>query len=298
AALWSMVRDGELAVRAFIEALERLGESFREVGTYQMVMTQSSHAIARYAAPADRLPLRLLLASVLRRHVRDLEPGGDRQRIAARLVGLVARDDADVARDLAADLAPESRDDAAPGLVVDAEMQWLVLQARAATGQVQREELDAVLAEHRTAQTVVWHTVAVHARQDARVKEAAFTAALTGTDADGAALSNDLLSATAEGFSLGSRELTQPYDLRLFDELEQIWSSRSNGLASRTIVGLFPGHQDALPSESEAQDQHPVLAAAQSWLDEHVDAPAALRRVMIEETDGLRRSLRVQALQH
>ena len=76
-----------------------------------------------------------------------------------------------------------------------------------------------------------------------------------------------------------------------------MWASRSNGLASRAIGGLFPGRQDAVAGDAGAQESHPTLAAAQRWLDEHPDAPGALRRLVVEHTDALRRSLRVQAAQ-
>ena len=49
---------------------------------------------------------------------------------------------------------------------------------------------------------------------------------------------------------------------------------------------------------AEDQERHPTLAAAQRWIDGHPDAPGALRRLVVEHTDALRRSLRVQAAQH
>ena len=121
---------------------------------------------------------------------------------------------------------------------------------------------------------------------------------MAGRTADGVELSNDLLSATAAGFSAGPVELLAAHEDGFWPRLEQVWASRSNGLASRAIGGLFPGHQHAVPGGAEDQERHPTLAAAQRWIDGHPDAPGALRRLVVEHTDALRRSLRVQAAQH
>ena len=296
AALWSMVRDGDLSVRAFIQAVGRLGASLREPGVYQMVMTQAASAIGLYARVEDRAQLRTELAAVLAGHLEQLEPGGDRQRAAARVLAQLGRDDADVAR-LAARTLVTDAESRAPQLQVDREIRWLVLQARASTGLADADELDAELERDRTAQTVLWHTVAVNSLPAESVARAAWQAVMSGADASGTALSNDLLSATAEGFGTADRAVKDALLPEFWPQLEHVWASRSNGLASRTILGLFPVHQDALDGGEDAQQAHPALAAAQGWLDEHPDAPGALRRVMIEQTDALRRALRVQSRQ-
>ena len=103
------------------------------------------------------------------------------------------------------------------------------------------------------------------------------------------------LTALADGFTASRPDLTAAFSDRFWPELEGIWSSRSNGLASRTIHGLFPATQDAVPGGPAAQESHPVVQSAQSWLDDHPAAPRALRRIIVEELDDLRRALRAQA---
>ncbi|MCT2007253.1 aminopeptidase N [Micrococcus lylae] len=296
ASLWAMVRGGELSVAAFVDAVEALADTIAPVAVYTQVLTQAASAVSLYAAADERARLRTRLGSLLLRHVAGLEAGSDRQRAAARVLALLARKDAELAGQVEQALVQDA-ETAAPGLAVDTEIRWLVLQALAATGGIDRAGLDTALAEQRTAKTVVGHTLAVNALPEAQVKQAAWDAVISGVDAAGAPLSNDLLSATAEGFATDAGELTAGYGQTLFGELEQLWSSRSNGLASRAIHGLFPLHQDAVDGDEAAQEQHPVLAAAQAWIDGHPDAPGALRRLVIEETDALRRSLRVQSRQ-
>ena len=305
AALWSMTRDGELPAARFLEAVERLSAGIETVGVHTQVLAQAAAAVSQFAAASDRPGLRARLAETLAEQVRALEAGSDRQRTAARTWALVARADADLARPLAAALlggtgagaADGEAGEDAPGLAVDAEIRWLVLQALAATGQADEARLDAELAAGRTAQTVTWHRLATAARPEPAVKAAAWEAVMAGRTADGVELSNDLLSATAAGFAAGDVELLAEHEAGFWPRLEQVWASRSNGLASRAIGGLFPGHQDAVAGDAAAQESHPTLASAQRWLDEHPDAPGALRRLVVEHTDQLRRSLRVQAAQ-
>jgi aminopeptidase N len=178
---------------------------------------------------------------------------------------------------------------------VDAEVRWAALQALAALGRADQDRLDRALAAEVTAQTSVWHRAASAAVPDAPVRAEAWTAVMTGRTTGGRVLSNDHLSALASGFTASRPDLAAPFSHRYWPTLTEIWGSRSNGLASRTIQGLFPAAQDALPGGPDAQDGHPVVLAARAWLQDHPDAPRALRRIIIEQADDLARSLRVQA---
>ena len=63
-------------------------------------------------------------------------------------------------------------------------------------------------------------------------------------------------------------------------------------MASILVTGLFPRGDLA---GGASPDSHPAVVAARDWLAEHVDAPKALRRIVIEQADDLERALRVQA---
>ncbi|MCY1160054.1 MAG: pepN [Citricoccus sp.] len=329
AALWNMTRDGLLPAADFVGACCRLSGAIEDVGLYAQVLAQAETAIRCYAPAGVRAGLRAQFGASLRRALRGTDgvgAGSDRQRAAMRVFALLARgaDDAPGGQGAAGAAsvdgfvavleavldgwpasAPTStpgeagadRDRAAvvPGLDVDAEVRWAALQALAALGRADRERLDRALAAEVTAQTTVWHRTASAAVPQARVREEAWTAVITGRTADGRVLSNDHLSAVAAGFTASRPDLAAPFSPRYWPELTGIWAGRSNGLASRTIGGLFPAAQDALPGGPDAQDDHPVVAAARTWLAEHPDAPRALRRIVIERTDDLVRSLRAQA---
>ena len=63
-------------------------------------------------------------------------------------------------------------------------------------------------------------------------------------------------------------------------------------MATILARGLFPA--GAL-DPGERPEQHPVVRQARGWLAAHPAAPAALRRIVVEQLDDLERALRAQA---
>ncbi|MFC7402378.1 aminopeptidase N [Citricoccus sp. GCM10030269] len=305
ASLWTMTRQAQLPADQFVDAVCRLSGEIPDVGMYARVLDQAATAVVRYAPAGRRGELRSRLGLALREALQSVGPGSDRQRSAVRTSARLARGAADLGEgsDRADEFVPllealahegPVAESVAPGLEVDAEIRWAARLALAALGRTTQESLDAALAEDVTARNAVWHRTASAAFPDPAVREAAWNAVMTGQTADGQVLSNDHLSATAAGFTASRQDLADPFTERFWPELEHLWASRSNGLASRTIHGLFPSAQDALEEASE-QAQHPVVEATHTWLDNHPRAPRALRRIVIEETDDLLRSLRAQS---
>ncbi|WP_417219311.1 aminopeptidase N [Arthrobacter sp.] len=288
AALWSMVRDADLPAPVFLQAVRRHVDTITDVGVLTMILDQAASAVRLYCPPAVRDGEQGALAGAVHGFLLEAEPGSDAQvAFARRLAGLARHGGLD---DVVDGLLDGSS--AVPGLVVDEQLRWALLQAGAARGHLDATALDAEREAHPSAVASVGHALAMAARPEPAVKRAAFDAALTGTAANGTALSNDVLSASVDGFLVGSHELIDPYYDRYWPALEGIWAERSIGLATRTVQGLFPGAQDLGP---EGADSHPVLRTADGWLAEHPDAPRALRRIIIEQRDQLARTLRGQA---
>lgn len=301
AALWSMTRDGLMPARQFVNAVARLSAQIPDVGVYAQVLGQAVTAVDRYTPAEEREKVREVLGAALIEAVRGTGAGSDRQRAALRALGQVARSaQGTTAETFAEVLEPlaKGRSEAAPeGLSLDAEARWIALMALAALGRVDQAGLDAARDQEVTARTTVWHRTAVAALPEPAAREQVWRSVMAGS-VDGASLSNDHLSAMAEGFTASRPDLAAPLTERFWPELEGIWTSRSNGLATRTIEGLFPSVQDAVPGDGAAQESHPVVQATEGWLASHPDAPAALRRIIVEELDSLRRALRAQAAGH
>ncbi|MDF2918445.1 MAG: aminopeptidase, partial [Microbacterium sp.] len=156
---------------------------------------------------------------------------------------------------------------------------WSWLFALASTGQASAAEIDAELVRDDTAKGRRAHRAARAALPEAAVREAAWIAAWTDES-----LSNDELDATIAGVRAGGRrDLIAALDGDYFSRIGRVWETRSIEIARRLVRGLFPASDD--------------LTAATTWLDSNPGAPAALRRIVIEQRDVRERDLRVQSAQ-
>ncbi len=283
-ALWNAARDGAMPAARYIDAVERFARSESEIGVLQSLLDNARTAVERYCTPGDRGDVRegLLDAVVTQLHAADA--GSDQQLVWARAYSAMGRH-SDSHRQLVADLLSGTA--AVPGLSVDPELRWGLWQALAATGHATAAQLDAELANDNTASARTRHLTAISAQPAAEVKQHAWQEAVHGT-----ALSNELLSATIEGFTEGSPELLAPYTEPYFAAISGVWAERSIELSGRIVRGLYPGAQDLAAGQQPSE--HPVVVRTDEWLASNEAAPAALRRIVVEQRDHLIRSLRAQ----
>lgn len=102
---------------------------------------------------------------------------------------------------------------------------------------------------------------------------------------------NDHLSAAFEGLAISG--LADPgREDRALAILEEFWSTRTIGLGIRFVTGAFLGQVDVDDPSTGAYR----VESLTTWLDAHPDAPAPLRRLLIETLDSSERRLRVQSL--
>ena len=101
-------------------------------------------------------------------------------------------------------------------------------------------------------------------------------------------LTNAIQAATINGFGrVHDRTLLVPFVAPYFAALEPVWESRTNEMAQNIVQGLYPGD---LADDARVD----VLGATDDWLATHPDAAPALRRLIIESRDGVRRTLAAQ----
>ncbi|WP_309079885.1 aminopeptidase N [Zhihengliuella sp.] len=311
AALWNMVRDAKLPATEFADAVLRFAPSARAVGVLQLLLEQTTTALEYYAPSTVRGGAIAALTTGVLDLLGRADPGSDHQVALARAFARLARHGAEQAT-VGALLEADRLGRRSPiaGLEVDEQLRWALLQAGAAAGRIGQDELDAALGTAPSAVAAVGHATATAARPVPEVKAAAWRSVLTGRTPEGRPLSNDVLSATAAGFQIGAPELTAGHYDEYWPALAGVWDSLSNGQASRIIQGLFPLAQDieAAPgdggtgrlgvedgSAARAARAHPVVQRAHEWLAEHEAAPAALRRLLVEQTHTLERTLTAQA---
>ncbi|MHA7286055.1 aminopeptidase N [Arthrobacter sp. MDT3-44] len=282
-ALWSSTRDARLPVDSYLDAVLLAAPAETGVGVLQVLLANTGTAVERFAPADRRAGLRDRVSGFLEEGLRTAAPGSDLQLAWARALASAARTTtraADVVR------AVLDGDERIAGLPLDPELRWLFLQGLAAQQRVLPGELEAERASDETASGRVGFTLASAAIPDAGIKKATWEEAVHGDR-----LSNELLSAAIEGFVLGPRELLGRYEEPYFGALREVWASRGIEMASRIVRGLYPGRQDL----DGAPEEHPVVIRTDAWLYGNADAPAALRRIVLEERDHLLRSLGAQA---
>ncbi|SMX84671.1 aminopeptidase N [Brevibacterium antiquum] len=107
---------------------------------------------------------------------------------------------------------------------------------------------------------------------------------------EAAALSNDVLSAIIAGFvAPTSMPLIENYVDEYFSRLAGFWADNSIEIARRLVLGLYPRW---------SVDEEATVEKTDAWLAAHSDAPAALRRLLIERRDDLARAIYLKSTQH
>ncbi|MEU8570250.1 aminopeptidase N [Streptomyces pathocidini] len=275
-ALWNLTRDGLMPARDYLDLVLRFAGQESDIGVLQMLHAWARLALTQYAAREWRAEGSAALAEGALRELRMAEPGSGHQLAWARFFASVASSPADLQL-LEGLLAGTAQID---GLDVDQELRWTLLEPLAALGAADAPVIGAELARDDTASGRRHQVRCLAARPSAEVKARAW-ADVVESDR----LSNALVEATIAGFGQPEqRGLLAPYAPRYFEAIERIWRERSIEIAMAIVRGLYPA----------LQDDERTLALSRSWLDEHPEAPPALRRLVLEEHDELARALRAQ----
>ncbi len=276
AALWDATRDGELPVARYLDIVSRHAPAEPNAALLADAVAHAGFAVAHYAAPEQRGALATSWLETTWAALHAAAPGSDAQLTWARALGGAADGadarSAEIRAMLDGALAPA-------GLRLDPELRWAWLTALSATGHATAADADAELAHDETSHGRVAHRAVLAARLDETVRATAWRSAWQD-----ASLTNEELDATIAGVRAGaSRRFLAPFDAAYFAGIREVWQERSIEIARRLVIGLFPASDD--------------LGDVDAWLEANGDAPGALRRLVIEQRDGLARRLRVRAAQ-
>jgi aminopeptidase N len=272
-AAWEMTREAELKARDFTTLVAGGLAAESEVGVLQRLLLQAQTAVASYADPewaAERgWPL---LVDALRFRLDTALPGSD-----AQLAVVNALAGCPLPQSVLTSFQGWLLDVAVPpGLVVDTDLRWRILQALVANGAATEAEIDA---EAQRDPTSTGQRQAERARAlvpTAAAKERAWQRAVHDDD-----LPNAVQEAIIGGFSHpAQRALLLPYVERYFAEVAEVWARRTSERAQSVVVGLFP---------SWAVEK-PTVDVADGWFAEE-GHPPALRRLVSEGRAGIVRAL-------
>jgi len=276
ASAWDSVADGEWAAQEFIDfALRNLpGET--NSTTVQDALGDLSAAAHLYVDPSLRETAIENLAAAEWQLAQDATPGSDRQLQYVRAFAANAANagQAAILRSLADGTLT------LPGLTIDTDLKWDLLQGLAINNALHDGEIETALEADNTAtgQQAAARVRAAIATPEA--KAAAFESIVDKDDAP-----NAVIRATAAGFGhVTDPALLQPFITRYLDSLNTIWDTRTYQMAEELISGLYP-HRLASPELAEA---------VHGWLNANPEAAPAFRRLVIEELADTERALKGQ----
>ncbi|MGV3712937.1 aminopeptidase N [Pseudolysinimonas sp.] len=270
-AAWDATRDAEVASSDYVDLVLGNIATETESTTIRLSLTQLTQVARLYVAPEKRDATIERVGDALWELAQAAEAGSDAQFQfvkffanipsthfhAATLKGLL---DGSVTL---------------PGLEIDADLSWELLEGLVLLGEAGETEIAAQFAGDNTANG---QQAAARARATGD-KRAALEAALTD-----ASLPNVVLRSSGVGYHhVNDPSALEPLVAPYFDALDRIWTERSYKIAEYVILGFYPA-----PLASPE-----LVAATRAWLDAHPDVPA-MRRLVVENLAGVERALKAQ----
>ena len=276
-AAWDMTRDGEWPARRFVDLVLGNLAAESDSSVVQTLLRQLTTTLDLYVAPEHRAAVAAGAADRLVDLVRAAEPGSDTQLQLVRTLAGRARTAAHL--DVLSGLLDGTATLA--GLTVDTDLRWDLLRGLVAGGRAGETEIAAALVADATASG---ERAAAAARAAVPTAEAKAAAWARVVDED--TLTNALQTATITGLTQAwDEDLLAPFVEPYFAALEGIWTERTNEMAQNIVVGLYP---TALTGKVD------LLGATDAWLADLGDRHPALRRLIVENRDGVRRALAAQ----
>jgi len=276
AAAWDMTRDAELASRDFVELVLRNVASESDSSTLLVLLRQLASTIKLFVAPEHRDTTAVSTADRLLELTLAAAASSDPQLQLVKAFASLAVTGAQL------DAVAGLLDGTAPldGLEVDTDLRWELLTSLVAGGRAGTTEIDAEQARDDTA---AGRRAAASARAARPTPEAKAEAWASVVDHDN--LPNAVQGSVISGFGrVHDAALLQPFVEPYFAAVRDVWSSRTNEIAQQIVVGLYP---TLLATAG-------TLARTDEWLAQAGDDPAALRRLILENRDGVRRALAAQ----
>jgi aminopeptidase N len=280
AAAWDATRDGETPGRDFVDLV--LGNIAHETDSsvVLVLLRQLVTTLDLYVAPEHREATGVAAAGALLDLARAADAGSDTQlQLLKAFAGRASTDE-----HLDAIAALLDGREVLDGLSIDTDLRWELLTSLVAGGRSGETEIAVQLAADPTATGQRAAAAARAAVPTAAAKATAWRAVLEGDD-----LANAIQGATIGGITrVHDRSLLVPYVEPYFAAIEQVWADKTHEMAQNIVVGLYP----TTLADDERVD---VTGATDAWLESHADASPALRRLVLEARDGVRRALAAQA---
>jgi aminopeptidase N len=273
--LWDATRDAELAPSDYVGLVLDHVATEDQATSLRLVIAHLLLAARSYVAPARRNATLGRVADALWGLTEESPAGSDRQFQFVRAFASIASTPAH------AETLQALRDGSSslPGLEIDTDLSWDLLDGLVLAGAAGEPEIRAALEADRTADGEQFAARARATIPTAEAKLGACDLVVEGTG---------YTNAIARSTGLGYLHVNDPEPLEAlvapyFDVLDGVWAHRSFKVARFIINGFYPG-----PLASRA-----LVDASKEWLGDHPEHPA-LRRLVIESLAGVQRALAAQ----
>jgi aminopeptidase N len=274
---WDAARDGETPARRYVELILANVAAESDSSVIMVQLRQLATTLNFYVAEKHRAATTVAAVDTLWDLAGAAAGGSDTQLQFVKSFALLASNGAQL--DTVAGLLDGSA--ALDGLAVDQDLRWELLASLVAGGRLGQAGIDAELERDNTASGQNAAALAKAAIPTPEAKAAAWESIVVKGE-----LSNALQGSAVTGFMrVLDRTLLEPYSEKYFDAVPGIVANRTHALAQQIVVGLYP----ALLTTQATVDRTDLFLAG---------LPAdssALRRMMLENRDGVARALRARA---
>src|SRR6267143_235595 len=276
AALWDMLRDGEIPARRYLPLILKNIHGETDIGVVQDLLAQASSAIWVYGDPTNAETALKFLSDHALSALDGAPAGSDLQLTWAHAFISAARspEHLSVIRGLLDGIKVFT------GLKVDTDLRWSIVSALAGVG----ADDGLIDAELKRDPTDEGHRYAAAARATRPTQEA--------KEQVWAALMEDLtlplatMRSMMRGFHrFDQRRLLEAYSTRYFQALANVWKERDIEIGLAFARMMFP---------SVVVDDHTVKVTDQYLARENVPGP--VRRVLLEAKDSMQRAMRARAV--
>ncbi|MDQ0865650.1 aminopeptidase N [Arthrobacter globiformis] len=274
---WDAARDGESPARGYVDLILANIASESDSSVILVQLRQLATTLTFYVAEEHREATTVAAVDRLWELARDVPGGSDAQLQFVKSFALLARSGQQL--DQIAGLLDGSVTLA--GLTVDQDLRWELVAALVAGGRLDQADIDAELERDNTSSGQNAAALAKAAIPTPEAKAEAWESIVVKGD-----LSNAIQASAVAGFTrVLDTALLEPYSEKYFEAVPGIVAERTHALAQQIVIGLYPAQ---LTSQATVDRTDEFLASLP-------EESAALRRMMLENRDGVVRALRARA---
>jgi aminopeptidase N len=274
---WDAARDGETPARRYVELILANVAAETDSSVILVQLRQLATTLNFYVAEEHRQATAVAAADKLWELASEVPAGSDAQLQFVKSYALLAGSESQL--DTVAGLLDGSV--VLDGLAVDQDLRWELVTSLVAGGRLGQDGIDAELGRDNTSSGQNAAAQAKAAIPTPEAKAAAWESIVVKGE-----LSNALQGSAVTGFMrVLDRSLLEPYAEKYFQAVPGIVETRTHALAQQIVVGLYPS---LLTTQATVDRTDGFLASLPP-------EGAALRRMMLENRDGVARALRARA---